>query len=158
TNASTATGGVHGAESAVLDAAPSLDVANNVTLVTLARAPTQQYIRSTAALMANVVEVTQGETGKDEILGSSNGGAFQSDPLKQKPLTYLPSSGSDSLSAVSSTLGVTVNGVAWTELPTLVGSAPHDQVFTTTLDDSGQTTVVFGDGLNGSRPPTGAKN
>jgi predicted phage baseplate assembly protein len=146
------------AESAVLKGATVVDTDNDVTTVALKNALTQTYLRSSCVLMANVVEITQGETVKDEVLGSGDGSAFQSYPLKQKPLTYLPSSGSDGLAAVSSTLSVTVNGVAWTELPTLVGGAPHDQVFATAQDDSGQTSVLFGDGINGARPPTGANN
>ena len=57
-----------------------------------------------------------------------------------------------------STLIVTVDGVAWKEQPTLVSSASDAQDYTTTLDDSGQTTVVFGDGFNGARPPSGVNN
>lgn len=149
---------VAGAEAAVLNGNPVLDPDDNVTVVSLHAPLTGQYLRSTCALMANVVEVTQGETVKDEVLGSGDATAFQSYPLRQAPLTYLPSSAGDGSAAVTSTLSVTVNGVAWTELPTLVESAPHDQVFATALNDAGQTTVLFGDGANGARPPTGAKN
>ena len=46
----------------------------------------------------------------------------------------------------------------WTEQPTLVKSAPYEKDFTTNLDDSGQTTVIFGDGFNGARPPSGIDN
>jgi predicted phage baseplate assembly protein len=108
--------------------------------------------------MANIVEVTQGETVKDEVLASSDGSAFQSYPLKKKLLTYLPSTDPEGLSAVTSTLNVIVNGVAWSEQPNLSQSAPDAQDFTTTLDDSDQTTVVFGDGFQGARPPSGANN
>src|SRR5262249_54543811 len=108
--------------------------------------------------MANVAAVTQGETVKDEVLGSSDGSAFQSYPLKKKPLTYLPSTDPEGLSAVKSTLNVIVNGVSWNEQPNLAESAPNAQDFTTTLDDTGQTTVLFGDGFNGARPPSGTNN
>ena len=104
------------------------------------------------------MEFTQGETVKDEVLGSSNGAAFQSYTLKKSPVTYLPSSDPEGLSAVKSTLIVTVNGVAWIEQPNLAASAPDAQEFSTTLDDEGETTVVFGDGVNGARPSSGANN
>jgi predicted phage baseplate assembly protein len=108
--------------------------------------------------MANVVDATQGETVRNEVLGSSDGSAFQSYQLKQKPLTYLPSTDPEGLAAVQSTLTVMVNLVRWNEQPTLLESSPNAQDFTTTLDDSGQTTVIFGDGVNGARPPTGKNN
>ena len=46
----------------------------------------------------------------------------------------------------------------WIEQPNLAASAPDAQEFTTTLDDLGETTVVFGDGVNGARPPSGTNN
>jgi hypothetical protein len=109
-------------------------------------------------MMANVVEITQGETVRDEVLGSGSGGPFQAYALKKKPLTYLASSDPEGLSAVQSTLLVTVSAVQWTERPTLVDSAANASNFTTTLDDSGQTTVVFGDGFSGAIPPSGRNN
>jgi hypothetical protein len=146
------------AESCVIDGPPLLDAENQLTRVKLKDTLTNQYVRASCVLLGNICEVTQGETVKDEILGSGDGSAFQSYPLKKKPLTYLPSTDPEGLSAVQSTLTVTVNGIAWSERPNLASSAPHDQDFTTTLDDSGQTTVIFGDGFNGARPPKGVNN
>ena len=146
------------AEAGILDGTPVLDAANNITTVTLKEPLDKQYARTGAILMANVVEATQGETVRDEILGSSDGSAFQSYPLKKNPLTYLPAQDNEGLAAVQSTLTVTVNGVRWDEAPTLLESAPDDQVYTTAQDNSGQTTVTFGDGYNGARPPTGRDN
>jgi predicted phage baseplate assembly protein len=150
--------GTSAAESAILSGAPVLDSANNLTQVTLKEPLSNGYVVATCSLLGNVVEVTQGETIKDEVLGSGDGTAFQSYPLKQGPLTYLPSTDPESGSAVQSTLLVSVNGVLWTEEPTLAGSAPHDQAFTTTLDSSGKATVVFGDGFDGARPASGINN
>jgi len=146
------------AEPRVLDALPVLDTGNNLTTVTLNKPLDRQYVRASASLLANVVEATQGETIKDEVLGSSDGSAFQAYALKQKPLTYLPSTDPEGVAAVQSTLLVIVNGVRWNEQPTLVGSTPDAQAFTTTLDDLGQTTVVFGDGFAGAIPPSGRGN
>ena len=146
------------AESSTLDRTPEFDLVYDLTTVTLKSPLAKEYVRASCSLMANVVEVTHGETVKDEVLGSSDGSAFQSYPLTQGPLTYQLSTNPESVSAVESTLLVTVNGVRWTEQPTLVKSAPHEKDFTTNLDDSGQTTVVFGDGFNGARPPSGIDN
>ena len=146
------------AEASVIDGAPVLDAANNITRIKLKSPLIHTYLRSSCTLSGNIVEFTQGETIKDEVLGSSNGAAFQSYTLKKSPVTYLPSSDPEGLSAVKSTLIVTVNGVAWIEQPNLAASAPDAQEFSTTLDDAGETTVVFGDGVNGARPSSGANN
>jgi uncharacterized phage protein gp47/JayE len=129
-----------------------------ITTVILDRPLDQTYTRADSALLANIVSVTQGETVKDEILGSGDGTEQQSFPLKKSPLTYLPSTDPQSFAAVESTLKVTVNGVAWQELPTLLESQPNDQVYTTTRDSQNETTVVFGDGFHGSRPSSGVDN
>jgi predicted phage baseplate assembly protein len=152
-----ATGNVN-AESGVLDGAPVVDEANAITTVTLRQPLVRQYARAGTVLLANVVEVTQGETVREEVLGSGDGTALQSFPLKQKPLTYVPAIDPGSAAAVQSTLLVTVNGVRWTERSTLAESGPDAQDFTTSLDDTGQTTVVFGDGFAGATPPTGKDN
>jgi predicted phage baseplate assembly protein len=148
----------NGAESRVLAGPPAPDAENNITTIKLNKPLTGQYARAGATLMANIVEVTQGETVKDEVLGSSDGSALQSFALRKKPLTYVPSTDPEGVSAVESTLNVQVNTVRWNERPNLLGSRPDSQDYTTTLDDSGQTTVVFGDGINGARPPSGKDN
>jgi predicted phage baseplate assembly protein len=141
-----------------LSGPPLKDSANNLTTVKLKGSLANHYVRSTTVLLANIAAVTQGETVKDEVLGSSDGSPLQSYPLNKQPLTYLPSTNPRSESAVNSTLSVTVNGVQWTEKPTLLESGPAVQDFTATEDDSGRTTVTFGDGANGMRPPTGTNN
>ncbi len=146
------------AEAGILDGPPVSDPVNNITMVTLKKPLTNKYARASTVLLANVVDATQGETVRDEVLGSSDGSAFQSYPLKQKPLTYLPSTDPEGLAAVESTLTVMVNRVRWNEQPTLLESSANAQAFTTTLDDSGQTMVVFGGGINAARPPTGKNN
>jgi len=149
---------VSGAEDGLLAALPVLDQANNLTTVTLKTALREEYVRAGAVLRANVVEATQGETVKDEILGSSDGSAFQLYTLKKSPLTYLPSTSAEGLATSKSTLQVTVNSVQWTEQPTLLESAPNDRTYTTAQDNEGKTRVSFGDSVNGARPPSGRDN
>ena len=149
---------VSGAEDGILADPPVLDQANNLTTVTLKTALREQYARAGAVLRANVVEAIQGETVKDEILGSSDGSAFQAYTLKKSPLTYLPSTSAEGLATSESTLQVMVNSVQWTEQPTLLESAPNDRTYATVQDNEGKTRVSFGDGVNGARPPTGRNN
>lgn len=150
--------GALASEPGVLAEPPALDAANNVTTVKLQQPLRSSYLRDGAVLLANVAAATQGETVRDELLGSGDGTAFQSFTLKQKPLTYLPAGDPEGLAAVASTLLVTVNGVRWDELPTVLESPPDARVYTASQDETGATAVVFGDGVNGARPPSGRDN
>jgi predicted phage baseplate assembly protein len=145
-------------ELAVLGSAPQLDPIGNTTTISLTRGLQNQYFAASTVVLGNVAEVTQGQTIRNEILGSGNGTAFQSFTLKKSPLTYLPSTDSEGLAAVVSTLLVTVSGVEWVEQPNLIDSAPNAQYYVTQTDNSGKTTVSFGDGFNGAAPPTGLDN
>lgn len=146
------------AEAAILAEAPMIDTANNITTVKLKTALAESYVRAGAVLLANIVEATQGETVRDEVLGSGNGSAFQMFKLKKNPLTYLPAQDAEGLSAVESTLLVTVNGARWKERRTLFDSLPDGQDFTAGQDDDEKTIVTFGDGVFGARPSTGKDN
>jgi hypothetical protein len=146
------------AEDGVIAAVGPLDTTNGQTTVSLRRLLDGSYDRSRTVVLANVALATQGETVRDEVLGSGDGTAFQSYPLKKAPLTYLAATQADATAAVESTLDVTVNGVLWAERPTLTGSTPDAQVYTATPDVSGTTHVEFGDGFSGARPPSGQDN
>ena len=137
---------------------PSRDEGNKITTVRLDKPLGHSYVRASTVVLSNVVAVTQGETVRDEILGSGDGTAGQTLPLRQAPLTYLPTVDPEGLTAVESTLLVTVNGVRWERRPTLVATQADERVFTTVDDDTGSTKVVFGDGVEGARPPTGRDN
>jgi hypothetical protein len=146
------------AEYATIHGQPVQDKTNQLTTITLHNPLANQYSRSSTVVFANLASITQGQTVRDEVLGSGAAVPFQSFALKKKPLTYLPSTDAEGLSAVSSTLLVNVNGVLWNEEPTLLESSADAQAYTTTLDSTGQTTIVFGDGFNGALPPTVVEN
>lgn len=116
---------------------------------------TYSYVRKTVTLNANVALATHGET-VSEVLGS--GDATQPNQkfaLKRPPLTYIsartPSGG-------KSQLTVRVNNIAWEEVPSLFGQAPDAQCYTIRIDDDAKATIIFGDGINGARLPTGQEN
>jgi hypothetical protein len=113
------------------------------------------YRRDSVTIYGNVVKATHGETRK-EVLGSGDGSqVFQSFTLKQPPLTYVAASNP---SGVDSTLKVYVNEVQWHEMDSLAGLAATDRDFITRADDAGKTTVIFGNGKQGARLPTGREN
>jgi hypothetical protein len=113
------------------------------------------YQRDTLKIYGNVVKATHGEA-TSEPLGSGDGSqALQSFVLKQPPLTFVPAA---TAAGVESTLQLFVNNVEWHETDTLAGLGPKDRNFITKTDDADNVTVVFGNGSEGSRLPTGVLN
>lgn len=112
-----------------------------------------RYQRSSLTLQANVVPATHGETVAAEVLG--NGDATQPNQrffLKKPPLTYVPA---PTPSGAASTLQIRVNQVLWQEVSGFYGLPPTAEVYTVRLNDEGAVQVIFGDGEQGARLPTG---
>ncbi len=125
------------------------------TALLLATPTAYSYKRDTLTIYGNVVKATHGETS-NETLGSGDGSqALQSFVLKQPPLTFVPA---PTAAGVDSTLHVYVNNVEWHEADTLACLEPRDRKFTTKTDDDDKTTVIFGNGQEGARLPTGVLN
>jgi predicted phage baseplate assembly protein len=134
---------------------PSLPGDRIHTTLILATPTAYSYRRAKITIYGNVAKATHGET-RNETLGNGDGSqAHQSFELKQPPLTFVPA---PSPSGVASTLHVYVNDVEWHETDTLAGTGPTDRIFITKTDDDAKTTVVFGNGREGSRVPTGQEN
>jgi len=113
------------------------------------------YKRDTVKIYGNVVKATHGETRK-EVLGSGDGAkALQTFMLKQPPLTYVSAANP---AGVDSTLKVYVNDVQWHETDALAGLASTERKFITKTDDDGKDTIIFGNGRDGARLPTGIEN
>ena len=113
------------------------------------------YKRDAVTIHANVVKATHGET-KEEVLGSGDGSkAFAAFELKQKPLTYVPAATPD---GIESTLDVFVDNIRWKQVPDFTQRGPREHIYSTRTDNEARTTVIFGDGHAGARPPTGVEN
>lgn len=111
---------------------------------------------ATAALLGNVAPSSHGETVRNEILGDGDSSrSFQHFDLKKKPVTYVPAA---TPGGVASSLQVLIDGVLWTEKPTLFNASPRDPVYVTRIADDATLTVQFGDGNTGKRPSTGRQN
>lgn len=125
------------------------------TFITLAKPLAYKYKRDTVTIYGNVIRATHGEA-RHEVLGSGDATkVFQQFTLKQPPLTYLSA---PTVSGVESTLEVRVNDVKWHEVDGLVALGPSDRKFIARTDDEAETTVVFGNGVQGARLPTGQEN
>ena len=125
------------------------------TFIKLAKQLAYCFKRDSVKIYGNVVLATHGET-RTETLGSGDGSKpLQQFTLKQPPLTFIPA---PNPSGVDSTLKIYVNDVQWHESHTLVGLQGRDRRFVTQTDDDGKTAVIFGNGREGARLPTGIEN
>lgn len=114
-----------------------------------------KYRRKTVKIYGNVVKATHGET-RSEVLGSGDAAqAMQAFTLKQPPLTYVSA---PTTSGIKSTLKVRVNDIEWNKSDSLAQLKPQDRNFVTKTDDEAKTTIIFGNGEQGARLPTGIEN
>jgi hypothetical protein len=133
----------------------TVSLVGGYTVVELDEALDYQYVRASVTINANVADATNGAT-VSEILGNGDGRqTFQRFTLKQRPLTYIAADGP---SGISSTLKVYVDNQLWTEAPYFYGHGRAEHIFITRQNDTGVTTITFGDGQTGSRLPTGTAN
>ncbi|RKG76380.1 hypothetical protein D7W79_17995 [Corallococcus exercitus] len=104
----------------------------------------------TLRILGNVARISHGKTAT-EVLGGSDGSTpFLRLPLKQKPLTYLPSP-----DGAEPELEVRVADVLWRRVVDFVGASPEDRCYLVQRDETGTVSVVFGDGLQGAIPSSG---
>jgi hypothetical protein len=115
-----------------------------------------RYVRAGCTINANVLLASHGETVAPEVLGSGDGAlSNQSFVLRKKPLTYVPASNPR---GADSTLDVKVNGISWSEVPSLFEQSLRSQSYVVRHGEDGSTTVEFGDGIHGARLPSGQEN
>lgn len=125
------------------------------TELTLATATAFTYKRDTLVVYGNVVQASHGET-HDELLGSGDATATQQAfVLKQPPLTFVSAA---TVAGAKSTLALYADDMQWQETPSLAWLGPKDRGYISSTDDSGATSVIFGDGAHGARLPTGVQN
>jgi hypothetical protein len=112
---------------------------------------------SSAVLLGNVAQASQGETVANEVVGDGDASVpFQTFSLLKKPVTFLLGDGPH---GAKSTLSLAVGGVQWKEVATLYGAGPTDQVFVTRLADDQTLTIELGDGVvTGARATSGRAN
>lgn len=113
------------------------------------------YKRDTLTIYGNVIKATHGESVQ-ETLGSGNAAqALQAFQLKQPPLTFVPAA---TAAGAESTLEIYVNNVQWHEAATFSGLNGDAHRFVTKIDDAANVKVIFGNGEQGARLPTGGEN
>jgi hypothetical protein len=125
------------------------------TTLQLATPLAYRYHRASVVVRGNVVAASHGESRREVLGGSDARQPLQAFTLRQPPLTFRPA---PTAVGATSTLKVYVNDVAWHEATSLAQLGPDDRAFVTRTDGDGGTTVVFGDGEHGLRPPSGLEN
>jgi hypothetical protein len=119
-------------------------------------APLQhRYRRSSLTLNANVALASHGETVAEVLGGGDGAQANQRFRLKKPPLTHVAAA---TPSGAASTLAVRVNGMLWSPVAAFFGVAASEEVYTVRIEDDGTTQVIFGDGQQGARLPSGSEN
>lgn len=102
----------------------------------------------------DVLTVSRGTTVSGEVLGSGDAAsANQEFTLRKSPVTYLQSG-----AGYASTLRLWVDGVEWTEAAYFYGQPKDAHIYVTREDEQGVTHVMFGDGVEGARLPSGNGN
>lgn len=125
------------------------------TTVTLAAPLTYCYDRETTYVNANVAKATHGET-VSEILGSGDARLpNQRFALRQSPLTYVSAA---TPSGRQSTLELRANDMLWAEVPSLYVRGATERCYRIDIDDAAHASVLFGDGVEGARLPSGDHN
>ncbi len=143
---------------ALLSGAMQIDASGRATFAPdQVATPSTQALAVPIELYGNVVELVRGETVAHEVLGSGDASRpFQEFRLKKKPLTWVVDAAAPS--GRSPQLALAVDGVRWSWVETLFGARADEHVYTVRMDPGGAAHVSFGDGVSGSRLPTGVAN
>ncbi len=142
-------------EQVTISSANHLDQPGGFTRIFLKEGLKNKYLAESVKIYANIALATVGET-KEEILGSGDCSlSFQRFHLLNSPLTYVSAQNSQ---GASSTLQIYVDEVQWQETASIFDKGPSERVYTIQIDQEGKATVMFGDGRNGARLPTGQEN
>jgi hypothetical protein len=110
-------------------------------------------------LLFNRLDVSRGKSVAGEVLGSGDATLPGQDfTLRNAPVTYLQDSKSLSGENYSSSIRLRVNGIEWHEVQSFFEQKPDARIFVTVEDAEGKTHVKTGDGINGTRLPSGVDN
>ena len=117
---------------------------------------TRTLSTASATMFGNVCTSSHGQTIAGEVLGNGDASqTFQSFRLQKSPVTFVHQAGAPH--GVADSLQIQLAGVLWKETQDFFGHGPTERIFVTSQDAQGMT-VQFGDGVTGSRLPTGRGN
>ena len=154
--------GLAASEEVVVHAAgPEAPPGRPGTRIELTTALVHRYEPARLRVLGNVAPATHGQTIRSHPLGSGDASRpFLSLPLAvgdpgPGPLTYTTAA---TPTGRAGSLELRVDGVLWSEVPSLHGQAPEAQVYVVRHGEGSSATVHFGDGVTGARPGSGRDN
>jgi hypothetical protein len=132
-----------------------IDLVDGKTVLVLKSAVTGPYRRASVTINANLALATHGES-ESQPIGHGNGAiGGQNFILPVRPLTHV---GVPTPPGAAAALSIRVDGLLWSQVPSLRDAGPLDNVYVLRHQEDGSTIVQFGDGTNGRRLPTGTNN
>jgi len=131
------------------------DGVNDSSYIDLKTPVGKNFTKHGLKIWGNVVKATQGKSIPATVLGSGRGDvSFQTFDLPQSPLTH-ERQGREGIKAA---VEVKVNDLPWQQKEDFLYSGSGDRHYVVQTDYAGKSRILFGDGANGSRLPTGKDN
>jgi len=116
-----------------------------------------EYITGSTVIRANVVSAGHGEVQSERILGSGNATLSNQEflfPVSDVSFIF----DSTQSSGVRADIDVIVDGEPWIQVSRFNRSLATDPHYAVRMTEDGHLRIVFGDGVNGRRLPTGENN
>lgn len=105
----------------------------------------------------NLADASQGKAERETVLGNGDARqSWQTFVLPKSPLTYFIAAGG--MPPQTPELEVYVSGRRWQRIDSFFGRGPAEPVYIVREDAQNRSFVQFGDGVNGSRLPSGLRN
>ncbi|MDR2207713.1 MAG: hypothetical protein LBE22_01895, partial [Azoarcus sp.] len=115
------------------------------------------FVTGNTVIRANVVLAGHGETQPERILGSGNATLSNQEFLfPVADVSFV--SDEAQVSGVKADIRIIVDGETWTQVPRFNQSRATDPHYALRVTEDGYLRIVFGDGTNGRRLPTGENN
>ncbi|HKX90959.1 MAG TPA: putative baseplate assembly protein [Sphingomicrobium sp.] len=132
-----------------------VEIDDGFSVITLASAIAGPFARSTVSVNANVALATHGESGGQPI---GHGDASAEGQMFRLPVVPLTHVGAANPKGLAAELEIRVDGILWSEVPSLRDAGRGARVYALRYADDGSVWVRFGDGKHGRRLPTGTNN
>lgn len=108
-------------------------------------------------IRANVVRAGHGERMPEKILGSGDASKNSQEFLFEvSEVSFVPDSSFQS--GVRADISITAGGEKWAQVSSFTDSRSSDPHFVIRMTENGFLRIIFGDGVNGRRLPTGENN
>ena len=136
----------------------SINASNNGVVITLDPPLPDGYTIGRTVIRANVVPAGHGETQPERILGSGNATLSNQEFLfPVSDVSFVSDPAQDS--GVRADIDIVVDGAeTWMQVSRFNQSRATDPHYLVRMTEDGHLRIVFGDGINGRRLPTGENN